>query len=269
MKRSTLDLLVCPVCQSGLELVAAEGGSTVEEGFLHCIKCKREYQIKQGIVHFINPEELEGSNQKASKLYDWFSYFYRVFSAVGFLLWGGERRNRTNVLERLEIKAGRVLEISIGPGPNLPFLFNLFHAREVYGLDISLGQLYRCREYCKRKGWAVDLFLASAEQLPFRAEVFEHVFHIGGFNFFNDKKAALDEMIRVAKPGYRIVIVDELEKIVQAYKKTLPSFSKVIGDTKAITGAPVELVPASMQEIHSDLVWGKSFYCLQFRKPLQ
>jgi ubiquinone/menaquinone biosynthesis C-methylase UbiE len=267
MKRTTLELLVCPACRVGLELITATGEDMIEEGTLRCLKCKREYPIKEGIVHFIEPKELLGSNQKASKLYDWFSYFYRAFSAIGFLLWGGERRNRMAVLERLEIKGENVLEISIGPGSNLPFLINEFHAGEVFGLDISLGQLRRCREYCRRKGWKTDLFLASAEQLPFKAEAFEHVFHIGGFNFFNDKKAAMDEMIRVAKPGYRIVIVDELEKIVQAYKKTLPSFSKVIGDSKAITGAPVELVPASMQEIHSDLVWGKSFYCLQFRKP--
>lgn len=240
----------------------------IEKGSIRCLKCKREYPIKEGIVHFIEPEELVGSNQKASKLYDWLSYFYRVLSAIGFLMWGGERRNRMNVLERLEINGGSVLEISIGPGSNLPFLINDFHAGDLFGLDISLEQLRRCRAYCNRKGWKVDLFLASAEQLPFKKAAFEHVFHVGGFNFFNDKKAALDEMIRVAKPGYRIVIVDELEKIVQAYKKTLPSFSKVIGDAKAITGAPVDLIPSSMQETHSDLVWGNGFYCLQFRKPL-
>ena len=70
---------------------------------------------------------------------------------------------------------------------------------KVFGLDISLGQLRRCQSYTERKDWAVDLFLGNAEQLPFQDAVFDSLFHIGGINFFNDKKKAIEEMIRVVR----------------------------------------------------------------------
>jgi len=39
--------------------------------------------------------------------------------------------------------------------------------------------------------------------------IFDVVFRVGGINFFNDKARAIAEMIRVARPGTKIVIVDE------------------------------------------------------------
>ena len=54
-----------------------------------------------------------------------------------------------------------------------------------------------------------DLFLGNAECLPFADESFDVVFHVGGINFFNDRAKAIREMIRVAKPGSKILIADE------------------------------------------------------------
>ena len=52
-----------------------------------------------------------------------------------------ERKARKAVLDRLELSGGRLLEVSIGTGANLPFLFETGCVSEVYGLDISSGQL--------------------------------------------------------------------------------------------------------------------------------
>ena len=50
-------------------------------------------------------------------------------------------------------------------------------------------------------------------------------FHVGSMNFFNDRARAITEMIRVAKPGTEVVILDETEKVVtEIYEKT--PFSK-------------------------------------------
>ena len=95
---------------------------------------------------------------------------------------------------------------------------------EVFGLDISLGQLSRCQGYLRRRNWDVDLFLGNGEQLPFADNSFSGVFHVGGINFFNNRQAAIDEMIRVARSGARILIGDETEKGAQGYEKVIPSF---------------------------------------------
>jgi hypothetical protein len=62
-----------------------------------------------------------------------------------------EEKARREVTDRLEPQGGRVLEVSIGPGVNLPYLIGRPDISEVYGLDISIGQLRRCRSYQAQK----------------------------------------------------------------------------------------------------------------------
>jgi ubiquinone/menaquinone biosynthesis C-methylase UbiE len=157
--------------------------------------------------------------------------------------------------------------VSIGPGVNLPYLVGRPDVGEIYGLDISLGQLQRCRNYVARKGWDVELHLGNAEQLPYQDNTFNGVFHIGGINFFNDKKKAIEEMIRVARPGARILICDENEKGARAYERFLPSFKRTLGSQREAIVAPVALLPPEMQEVRVFEVWNGWMYCIEFRKP--
>lgn len=130
-----------------------------------------------------------------------------------------------------------------------------------------MKQLQRCQSYAAQKGWDVDLFLGNGEQLPFRDETFASVFHVGGINFLNNKKSAIDEMIRVAKPGARILIADETEKGAQDYEKFIPGFKKSFGGKRAEIVPPVDLVPSNMLESRVFDVWKGWLYCLAFRKP--
>lgn len=81
------------------------------------------------------------------------------------------------------------------------------------------------------KGWPVELFLGNAEALPYRDNSFESVFHVGGINFFNDKRKAIEEMIRIAKPGARILIADETDKGVRT-RRSFPVFPAAWERTK-------------------------------------
>jgi ubiquinone/menaquinone biosynthesis C-methylase UbiE/uncharacterized protein YbaR (Trm112 family) len=267
MKQTTLDLLACPCCGCHLSFSGAKG-QTLHTGTLTCSRCKKDYPIVDGIPHFIQPEALTGFNRRFSRLYDWFSWGYRLFSKIAFAYIGmDEETGRREITDRLQPGAGRVLEVSIGPGVNLPYLMNRPDVGEVFGLDISLGQLKRCQSYAAKKGWEVDLFLGNGEQLPFRDESFDGVFHVGGINFFNDKKSAIDEMIRVAKPGARILIADETEKGAQGYERFIPGFKKSFGGKRPAILPPIELVPSNMLETRLFDVWKGWLYCIEFRKP--
>jgi ubiquinone/menaquinone biosynthesis C-methylase UbiE len=90
---------------------------------------------------------------------------------------------------------------------------------------------------------------------------------LGGINFFNDKKSAIDEMIRVAKPGSRILIADETEKGAQGYEKFIPGFKKSFGGKRRAIVPPIDLVPTSMLETRVLDVWKGWLYCIEFRKP--
>jgi ubiquinone/menaquinone biosynthesis C-methylase UbiE len=123
---------------------------------------------------------------------------------------------------------------------------------------------------CQRNGarWKLDLslFMGAAERLPFKDEVFDVVFHFGGINFFNDKAAAICEMIRVAKPGTKFVIGDENEALAQKYGD-LPVTGQFYGKRSAAITAPIHLLPSEMQEVQVRDIAGGDLYCLTFRKP--
>jgi len=271
LRPGTLDLLACPDCHTSLTLntsASEKHEAAAKEYFLRCETCRKEYPIREGIVHFLEQKSLTGLNRRFAAMYDWMSWFYRPFSPLMFLFIGiSERRARKEVIDRLEPHGGRVLEISIGPGVNLPFLRERGDVGDIYGLDISLGQLKRCRSYRHSKGWPVELFLGNAETLPYRDNAFESVFHVGGINFFNDKRKAIEEMIRVAKPGARILIADETDRGVRAYDTVAPGFSRRVGADKKKVAAPVDLVPQEMQEVKVTEVWNGFMYLLEFRKP--
>lgn len=270
MKRSTLELLCCPRCQAALSLRDERGDGSVDEGSLFCPHCERSFLIRNGIAHFISPQELEALDRRFARFYDWFSHVYALFTKLAFLPFGGERKARKEILDRLELSGGRILEVSIGTGANLPYLFESPTVGELYGLDISAGQLARCRHFVSKRGWSVDLFLGTAEALPFKAESFDSVFHIGGINFFSRKKEAIDEMIRVARPGSKIVIADEAERLAERLAR-IPGVARSHQRNKLDTAVPVHLVPDTMEETRVDGIWrahGQYHgYCLEFRKP--
>jgi ubiquinone/menaquinone biosynthesis C-methylase UbiE len=77
-------------------------------------------------------------------------------------------------------------------------------------------------------------------------ESFDGVFHVGGINFFNNKEAAMAEMIRVAKPGARILIADETEKGARGCEKFISGFRQSFGGRRQPIVAPLELMPPEM-----------------------
>ncbi len=267
MKSSTLDLLACPTCHAALQLDGMPVNRSIESGLLRCLACHREFVIQDGIPRFFKSGELSGSNRTFAHLYNWFSLIYPEFSKVGFRLLGTtDSRARQELITRLA-PSGKVLEVSVGPGVNLPFLLSTPAVSEVCGLDISTGQLNRCNRLIRRKAWAVDLFLGNAEELPFKGNSFDSVFHVGGINFFDNKQKAIEEMIRVAKSGTRIVICDENESGARWFERYLPGFKSAFhGDRQAVT-APIKLVPPSMLGLKLEDIWNGFMYCLEFTKP--
>ena len=258
-----VDLLACPHCRARLVL-----DGSAEQGALCCQTCRRRYPIVDSIPRFMAYAELPEQDRRFAQFYDWFSYLYLPFSRIGSILLGGEGRSRRDILDRLEPHGGRVLEVSIGPGVNLPYLLERADVGEVHGLDLSLGQLQRCQGYMKRNGFPAALSLGNAETLPYQDESFDSVFHIGGINFFTDKKKAIEEMIRVAKPGAKILIADETERGARGYEISLPGFDGLFEQQREPVRPPVDLVPPEMEEVSLDeTVWKGFLYVLSFRKP--
>ena len=77
-------------------------------------------------------------------------------------------------------------------------------------------------------------------------------------------------MIRVARPGTKIVIADESEQVARNVGRFL-RLSRSSQGSEADTTVPVHLVPEAMKEVRVEGIWrmhGRYHgYCLEFRKP--
>ena len=226
------------------------------------------FPLRNGYPNFLAGQKLTGLNHKFQRLYDRIGQvagilerFFGLFAPVDHLC--------DEWLQGLQINPGdRVLEVSVGTGRNLRYL--PAHAR-YYGMDISSGMLDRCTVNARRWGMRVNLCQANAECLPYCDNSFDSVFHIGGINFFNDRGRAIREMIRVARPGARIVIIDTTEKELQNQYRKIPFARQYFCDAdidRTRLYAPAQFVPEEIRDIEVRLIADGARYRLSFVKPV-
>ncbi len=265
MKPRTLKILCNPVTKEPLKLISEPGPDGRLNQVLVSIKSGEKFSIQDGIPIFLNRADVSGSNKKFQRFYDATASYYSLVIRTYFRLKSGsEAKARWEYLKKLEIENGdRVLEVSIGTGDNLRFLP---HTASYFGLDISFGMLKQCQKTVRKTGMDVELVQGAAERLPFVDKAFHSVFHVGGINFFNDKVGAIREMIRVAKPGTKIVVVDETEKVFRKYERA-PFIGKYYRNWAENLVNPVDLVPADMLDVKLENIIRGELYCLSFRKP--
>ena len=119
-----------------------------------------------------------------------------------------DRRLFTGGREWLAQRAhGRVLEVAIGTGRNLPFYEE---GIDLTGIDLSSETLRFARERAQRHNIDVRLIEGDGQDLPFEDETFDTV--IAGLCMCNfpDPLAAVGEMKRVLKPGGSVVSLDHV-----------------------------------------------------------
>lgn len=222
-----------------------------------------QYRERSGILVAENTPEVLGQNQKYQRFYDKIAGLYDLWEIVyAGLLHGGRDSARHDLLKNLTVKPGdTVLEVSIGTGVNLKYLPA---EAEFYGLDISWKMLQQCRRNLPKWKRQATLFHGIAEDLPFRDGVFEVVYHIGGVNFFQDPRKAIQEMMRVTKRGGLVLYGDETEKMVrEVYAKTPLAGSHFQGEK---VPSPLTWLPPDLNPSYEIILKG-NFYIVSFVKP--
>jgi len=261
----TLKILQSPSTSMALTLVRENGRDVLVSS------ANERFPVRHGICDLRTAEDLTGLNQKYNRLYETIGSFYDDIQRVVCALQRFDRRDYVmSYLGLLEVKPGdAVLETSVGTGLNFKYLPR---GTRLCGIDLSPEMLTNCRANLERWQMKGDLFLGNAECLPFADESFDVVFHVGGINFFNERGKAIREMIRVARPGSKILIADETEEHVKATYERGPVTGGYFKNRKEPVTPPVDLVPPEMLETHLEIlhVVGKNrFYALTFRKPRQ
>lgn len=265
MKPETVSLLCSPDAHEPLQLGTTRGSDGSVQQILVGVPSGKTFPIRDGIPIILDESKITGFNRQYQGFYDRIARFYdgsiKLFAgAVG----RGERVFREEYLQELDVREGcRFLEVSIGTGGNLHYLPVKV---DYFGLDLSWGMLKKCQRNMKTWQKDAELILGNAEELPLRAETFDAVLHVGGINAFNDRGRAIHEMIRVARPGAKIVIVDESAKLMESFT-WLPAVRTWLLEHGERFVAPVGLVPDGMKDIRATEIAKGKMYCLSFRKP--
>ncbi|MDN5725916.1 MAG: class I SAM-dependent methyltransferase [Propionibacteriales bacterium] len=102
---------------------------------------------------------------------------------------------------------GRTLEVAVGT------LINLDHypsAVELSGIDWSESMISIAADRARRAGRTVDLRQGDAVALPYEDESYDTVVCTFALCCIPDDKAAIAEMLRVLRPGGRLLLADHV-----------------------------------------------------------
>lgn len=260
MQLNQLNLLRCPNCKSEFEMQKNHGVNRIEF-ILRCESCSKDFVGNENFVDFMGTT-MPFSGKWENLIRSLYAKIYTPVTNLMFLLCGGVKNAKNEVLDNLEIKNNyKVLETGIGAAENFYLLNRKANNLDFYGIDIQNQMLIHSIKNLKKWKIKASLYRSDAHFLPFKDESFDVVFHLGSINLFPDKKKAIDEMIRVAKPGTKIVIADESQKA----GKLLNILSGINEDVIP----PIDLIPKEMLQPTIQTIWQGYGYLIQFRKPLK
>ena len=137
--------------------------------------------------------------QRLARVYDWF---------FGPTLHHG----RIEAIRCMELQPGeRVLEVGVGTG----ITASIYPGHcDVTGIDVSAGMLKKARERIQRKGLGnVRLFQMNAAHLEFPDNSFDVVHAAYVMSVVADPLRVAREMVRVCRPGGRVVILNHFRSI--------------------------------------------------------
>ena len=240
------------------------GNSLVNEnGFLKDRETGERFPVREGIPVILRKDDVFGRNRKQQKGYDWGSHLYDLVYKFNL-----SKRWLSEIAGIMKVNSGDyILETSVGTGQQLLNLNNHGVDGHFFGHDISYGMLRKCRKNLGKWGLDAGLVQGNAEALPFGDEIFDAVFHVGGFNFFNDKKKAVEEMIRVAKPGANLYIVDETDDIREKSGIVAGVISRFLPEREVFV-PPVKYIPHEMLEVSEYRLLDGKFWMVSFQKPV-
>jgi len=102
---------------------------------------------------------------------------------------------------------GRVLEIGMGTGRNLPF-YDRSRLTQLVGVDPALQMHSLAKRRSQQAGLSVELMGLSAEKLPVPDDSFDTVVCTYTLCSIPDPAAALNEVQRVLKPGGQLLFCE-------------------------------------------------------------
>jgi len=186
-------------------------------------------------------EDISGKKEQVAKMFDNISRrydFLNHFLSLGIdIQW---RKKAIKTLKPLQPKL--ILDVATGTGDFAVEALTL-KPDQVIGVDISEGMLEVGRKKMHERNLdkQVQLRSGDSENLPFEENKFDAVIVAFGVRNFENLEKGLAEMLRVVRPGGKVVILEfskptafPMKQLYQFYFRfILPSIGKVISRDRA------------------------------------
>lgn len=158
--------------------------------------------FKRMKTYTLHPESIRNLFNNIAPTYDFLNH---LLSLRRDLYW------RKMAVQELRGLDGWILDIATGTGDMaLEIIHQNGHRRKVLGLDFSEPMVRKAQEKVMKKDLlqVIDLSLGDALSLPFRDHTFNASIMAFGLRNIVKKEHALSEIVRVVRPGAKVVILE-------------------------------------------------------------
>lgn len=267
MNKSLATVYICPATSTPLHLeVVSSTGDQITDGVLRNTT-GNSFLIVNGIPDFTWPLILEQADAETKQSYEDMSEEYDRYAALPFVTYRtNEDDLREKMVDALELKHDScVLEIGCGTGRGaLHIARRLSEHGKLYLQEISPSLLEIAVTKLKAESVAAEVSLANGSYLPFSDNFFDAAHHFGGINTFAEIERCLKELIRVVKPGGKIVFGDE--GLGPWLRNTEMGRIMVNSNPLLKCEPPMDLLPANATEVKLEYIMMGAFYVVEFRK---
>lgn len=142
-----------------------------------------------------NTEKIRRRYDRVSKVYD---IFEQPMEAMSLKKWR---------IEATKDLKGRVLEVGVGTGKNIPYYPNNI---DITAIDFSDKMLAKAREKAKKLNKKVELLHMDAQDMDFPDNTFDMVFTTCVFCSVPDPVKGLKEIRRICKTGGKIIMIEHV-----------------------------------------------------------
>lgn len=191
----------------------------------------------------IVPDKESGLNKKEQVAEMFNSIAFRYDFLNRFLSAGidaGWRKKAINQLK--ELKPKKVLDVATGTGDVALMTYKMLQPEKIIGIDISEGMLGFGRQKIEKLGLqnSIELFKGDSENINFEDNSFDAITVAFGVRNFENLEKGLKEMLRVLRPGGKLVVLEFSKPKQPVFKsfynlymnRIAPAFGKLFSKNK-------------------------------------
>jgi demethylmenaquinone methyltransferase/2-methoxy-6-polyprenyl-1,4-benzoquinol methylase len=180
--------------------------------------------------------------------------------SCGFDFWW--RKRAADIIERLHPL--RLVDVATGTGDlALELARRAGPSGRVVGSDFSERMLGLARAKAQRLGLPVDFETANALELPYGGDSFDAATVGFGARNFADLRKGLEEMVRVVRPGGRVVVLEittptrpPLSTLLEVwFEAVVPRLGRLAGDSQAYSYLPQSVRRFPEPVALAELMW--------------